>query len=932
MTNVRHIKISSNFILFLFVGLVGSGCEWGFNEQDAMHDATSYQSKGDHNAAIIELKKVLKHNNSNKKARILLAKSYLDTGQGASAEKELGFAKKLGISMPDMVGLWGQALLLQKEYKKIFQVAPLTLARLPDQKAKLMLIHGYAHASLDNKAAAYELFKNVKDSGFLSVEANIALSRHAVSVRDTGLALKLIDEAIASDGDNAAAWLHKGQVFLARQDIANANNAFEKVIELSNKYRVLTQEFQALAYLTQIALSQKNLVLARKKVDLLIRAVPKHPLTMYLSALVDYQEKKYDSARISLEKVLVRAPNDLPSKLLLGAIHFANGSYEQANKHLSYFVENVPSHVQARKLLGAVRIKLGQHQDALEALKPIGEKSDDSQLLAMIGRAAILNNDPQQAEDYYRRARKSNPENQLLKRALARIYLSRGSIDDAIKELESISGKDKSQANKMLVYAHIRKNDFNAARKLAKDMLEEDKPNPGNYSIAGIVELAAGERLAARNYFEKSQKLDAGHLPGLLSLARMDFEDGNLDSAKSRYKKVLQIEDKNLNAMMGLSALAGRENNTDAALKWLMQAKEKNPAALAPRMVLSQYYLKTNQAERVVALLSEVAKSARDKLTVMPLLITAQLSSGQKNEALSTAKDLVNTAPKAPLAHLHMARVQQALGDVLGSEKSLLKALQLKPDFLPANIAMASLNVRQGKYSSALKIATWIKQKYPKQVVGFMLEGEIYLAQEQFAKAVKILIQAHKRAPASVTARKLARAYLGAGKTNDAIDVLEQWIKSNPQDTSARLDLALYYEKTKQVMKARGHYHVILDQRPDNIAVLNNIALSYLDLDKTKALQYAERAYKLKPDIAPIEDTLGWVLHKNGDNKRAIDLLASAARKSENPTIHYHYAVVLTEADSKELARQVLAKVFASKTVEFPEKIVAKQLLGSLSK
>jgi len=931
MATWNRKNVIRNYFLLLLLGLLGPGCEWGFNEQDALRDAALYQSNGDHNTAIIELKKVIKHNTSNKQARLMLAKSYIKTGQGTSAEKELGFAKKLGVSMSDIADLWGEALLLQKEYQKIFQDTPLTLAKLPDQKAKLMLVHGYAYAALDNKTAAYELFKSVKDSGFLSIEANIALSRHAMSVRDTALALKLIDEAIAADGDNATAWLHKGQVYLAKQDMINATDAFEKVIELSNKQSVISQEFQARVYLTQLAISQKNIVLARQKVDLLVKTVPEHPLSLYLSALVDYQEKNYDSARVSLEKLLIQTPNDLHSKLLLGAIHYAQGSYEQANKHLSYFVDNVPTHVQARKLLGAVHIKLGQHQDALDTLKSIGKKSDDSQLLAMIGSAAILNNDPQQAEDYYRRAKKSNPENQLLKRELANIYLRRGSIDDAIKELESISGKGKSQANKVLVYAHIRKNDFNTARKLAKDMLEEDKLNPGNYSIAGIVELAAGERLAARNYFEQSQKLDAGHLPGLLSLARMDFEDGDLESAKSRYKKVLRIEDKNLNAMMGLSALAGRENNTDAALKWLMQAKEKNPAALAPRMVLSQYYLKTNQAVRAVALLSEVVKSTRNKLTVMPLLITAQLSSGQKNEALSTAKDLVKTAPKAPLAHLHMARVQQALGDVPGSEKSLQKALQLKRDFLPANIAMASLNVRQGKYSSALQIATRIKQKYPKRAVGFKLEGEIYFAQKQFTKAIKSLVQAHKIAPASVTVRKLALAYQQVGKKNDAAGVLEKWLNTNPQDNSARLALALHYEKSLQAVKARKHYHAILEKAPDNVAALNNIALSYLESDKAKAKQYAERAYKLKPDIAPIVDTLGWVVYKNGDNNRARDLLARAASESQNPSIHYHYAVVLNVTGSKEQARRVLNKLFSRNSLEFPEKILAKQLLDTIT-
>lgn len=932
MAIFRRIKIIGNFALFLFVGLVGSGCEWGFNEQDTMRNATSYQSTGEHNSAIIELKKVLKHNVSNKQARLMIAKSYLDTGQAASAEKELNFARKLGVSMSSMAELWGRVLLLQKKYNKIFQDVPLVLATTPENKAKLMLVHGYAYAALDNKSAAYELFNSVKDSGFLSVEANIALSRHAMSIKDTGLALKLIDAAIASDGANVTAWLHKGQIYLTKQDMAKANNAFEKVIESSNKHRVSMQEFQARVYLTKIALTQKNMMLARKKVNLLVKAVPKHPLSLYLSALVDYQEKKYDSARTSLETLLTLTPNDLRSKLLLGAIYFAKGSYEQANKHLSYFVENVPTHVHARKLLGAVRIKLGQHQDAMDTLLAAGDLSGDSQLLAMIGRAAVLNNDLQKAEKFYKRARASNPENQSLKNELANIYLKRGSVDQAIKELESITGERKSQTKAMLVYAHLRKRDITSAREVVKDILRTEADKPVSYSLAGLVERTAGERLKARKYFNQAVKLDPGYVPGLLSLARMDFEEDILDSAKLRYKKILELDSKNVSAMMGLSALASRNNNTEDAIKWLLQAKETKPNALTPRIVLSRYYLKTGQAIQAVALLSDLVQNNKDNYAVLPLFIDAQLSAGQARQALLTAQQLLKIRPKAPIAYLQMAKVQQALGNAQESEKSLRKALKIKPDYLQANIAMATLMVKRGDYKVAHQIASQIKKKLPKQAAGFMLEGEIYLKQKQFRRAIKTFSMLHKQHPSSGAVRKLSLAYREAGKLSDAVRVLEHWINAKPQDTSVRLDLALNYEGTKQLAhKARAQYAAILEQSPDNVAALNNISLSYIDTDTSKALEYAERAYQLKPDIAAVADTLGWILLKTGDTHRAVALLAGAAEKSQNPSIHFHYAVALHKTNSLDAARMVLDKVLAT-AAEFPEKRQAKQLVRTISR
>ncbi len=916
-------------VIFVLMGLFGSGCEWRFDEENSMSNAASHQADGDHSTAIIELKKILKHNASNKQARLMLAKSYLDTGQSALVEKELNYAKKLGVPMKDMAALWGQSLLLQKKYKRIFQDVPLTLVTLPEEKAKLMLIHGYAYAALREKAMARELFQKIKEGGLSTVDANIALSRLAMSDKNPELALKLIDEVIAAENNNTSAWLQKGQILSAQQDMDNASEAFKKVIEHSSKSRVLMQEFQARVFLTQIALTQKKLELARKNVDLLIKAVPTHPLSLYLSALVDYQEKKYDSAKNSLEMVIAQKPDDLRSKFLLGAIHYAKGSYEQANKYLSYFVENVPTHLHARKLLGAVRLKLGQPQGALDALMPIGETSEDSALLSMIGRAAILNNNPQQAEEFYKRATASNPTNQLLKKELANLYLSRGSIDEAIKELQDISGKDSQHAKQMLVYAHLRKQDFIMARKQITQIFNSGEATSKDYSLAGIVELAAGERLMARKYFEKALKLDSKHLPGLLSLARMDFEDGNLTSAKDGFTQVLKIDDKNVNAMMGLSALAGRENNADDALKWLLQAKEKNPQAMAPRIVLSRFYLKSGQPDRAIALLNESTNSEKNKITVMPLLISAQLNAGRKKQALSSAKEFLNMSPKSPIAHLHMARVKNALGDMQEAENALEKALRIKPDFLQARLAMASLKIKQGQYDSALLMTKQIKAKFPKQAAGLMLEGDIYLHQKQFTKAVKIFSEAYKKNPALEIVRKLSLAYRGAGKNDDAVRVLEQWVLAHPNDTSIRLDLALNYDKEKQPKKARLQYLAILEQFPDHIAALNNISLSYVGMDNSKALQYAEKAYKLKPDSVYIADTLAWVLLTNGDTERSISILSDVTKKSDNPSIHYHYAVGLNKIGSEAKAKVVLKPILDS-AVDFPERELAMQLFGTL--
>src|SRR3569833_4640758 len=67
-----------------------------------LDDAKRYQENGEHRSAIIQFKNALQQDANNRDARMLLAQSYLQIGDGASAEKELQRAQELGAS-PDQV-------------------------------------------------------------------------------------------------------------------------------------------------------------------------------------------------------------------------------------------------------------------------------------------------------------------------------------------------------------------------------------------------------------------------------------------------------------------------------------------------------------------------------------------------------------------------------------------------------------------------------------------------------------------------------------------------------------------------------------------------------------------------------------------------------------------------------------------------------------
>ena len=86
-----------------------------------VRDARQYLEKGELNAAVIQLKNALQRDPNNAQARLLLGKSHLDMGDGASAEKELERARELGVEADVVLPLLGKAWLLMNRPERVLE-------------------------------------------------------------------------------------------------------------------------------------------------------------------------------------------------------------------------------------------------------------------------------------------------------------------------------------------------------------------------------------------------------------------------------------------------------------------------------------------------------------------------------------------------------------------------------------------------------------------------------------------------------------------------------------------------------------------------------------------------------------------------------------------------------------------------------------------
>jgi putative PEP-CTERM system TPR-repeat lipoprotein len=204
------------------------------------------------------------------------------------------------------------------------------------------------------------------------------------------------------------------------------------------------------------------------------------------------------------------------------------------------------------------------------------------------------------------------------------------------------------------------------------------------------------------------------------------------------------------------------------------------------------------------------------------------------------------------------------------------------------------------------------------------------MAQKKFSEAITAYETAYSISKNSVLVTKLHAAYTQAGKPDEAESRLAQWLKTRPEDFYARLYAAEVHLASGDFKRAMEQYEWLRQRQPDHVQVLNNLAWVYQQLKDPRALETAERAYKLRPENAASADTLGWILVEQGDTARGLELLQKASAAAPRvPEIRYHLALAWVKAGDKAKARSELQQLVET-NAKFGEQAQAAKLLAEL--
>lgn len=915
-------KTISCLSLALILGACG-----GDSPEKLISSSKEYLAKKDAKAAIIQLKNALQQNPNLADARFLLGSALLDSGDLEGAELELRKALSLKYSTDAVIPELARAMLGMNQSQKLIDEFDKVVLSSPAAQASLKTTLSAAYSNQGNAERAKELLTEALSNSPEYAPAVIADIRSDLAGRNMETARAKLDSLLSKNPTNPEGLVLKGGLLSLAGDAAGALALFQKAIETNPAF------LPAYSAAINAQLQADKLDDAAKQLQALQKVAPKNPGTYFLEAQLNYQRKDFKTARESAQKLLRMASNDPGSLQLAGAIEYQLGSYLQAETYLSKALQIAPKMLLARRLLAASHLRAGQPAKALETLQPImGSIDKDSALLTLAGEASLQNGDSAKAADYFAKASKLDPDNAGKKTSLALAHLAQGNAGTAFLELENISTSDKGiSADLALISAHLRNNQVDKALAAIDVLIKKQPENPNSYNLKARALLAKNEIGAARQSFEKALSISPTFFPATASLASLDMQAKKPDDARMRFEKVVAADPKNTQALLALAELKAAMGGTPDEISSLIgKAISANPVDPVSRLALIRFYLGSQDNKKALTAANDAAAAISDKPEILEALGKVQRLSGDFNQAITTFGKLVALQPVSPLPFMLVADAQFANKNKDEGIKSLKKALEIKPDFLDAQLALAKVAIENKNQKEALEIAATIQKQKPTEAAGYLLEGDVHAKEKAWSKAIGAYRNGLRQVASPELAIKLHGVLLSSDNPSEAEKHVNFWLKDHPKDIAFRTYLGDVANSRANYAQAVSYYQSVLAVEPNNALVLNNIAWALGQAKSPKAMEYAEKANQIAPNQPAFMDTLAMLLANSGQTDKSIDMLHAALKLAPQASaVRLNLAKVLIASGKKAEARIELETI-AKVGDKFNQQAEVSQLLKTL--
>ena len=572
------------------------------------------------------------------------------------------------------------------------------------------------------------------------------------------------------------------------------------------------------------------------------------------------------------------------------------------------------------------------------------------------------------AIEEYRLAIDADPTSEYLTSGLAELYAKTGRIRDAVLEAQDILKKDPNnlEAHKLLGRIYLRSlgdvqsgSGSDSVLKLAIEQYEEiikiEPDNVDDHLLLGRLYRLNNDLRKAESEFKTAVKLQPDSEEAVTTLAYLYNEEGDSaraaealsavpDAARSAklysalgytyeqrkeykqaitaYRKAIELDRDNLDAIRGLAQNLLNDGQTDAALEQYKIIAESNPEDAQTYLRMAEIYRRNGKFDLALENLKKAESMVQDSMEVPYNIAAVYQAQGRYDEAVEILQDLVKKTDKPDNSYSQSEKNNRAvflerLGTVYRDNNNEQLALETFRKMLP----LGDDNAERGY----------------QQII------DTYQEAKQWQKAADAAKEATQKLPNDRGLKMVYAAQLAdTGQPDAGLTQVKSLLNGTPQDREVYINLAQMnsrlkrwpeaeaaldkaaqlstkdedkeyveflrgstYERQKKYEQAEEVFRKILATDPQNAAVLNY--LGYMLADRgtklDEALIMIKKAVELEPANGAYLDSLGWAYFKLGKYELAEDNLMKASQHmGMDPTVQDHLGDLYQKTGRLKLA------------------------------
>jgi putative PEP-CTERM system TPR-repeat lipoprotein len=489
-------------------------------------------------------------------------------------------------------------------------------------------------------------------------------------------------------------------------------------------------------------------------------------------------------------------------------------------------------------------------------------KIDDKQSLTwvMVGDLERFKNNAQGALAAYTNALKLDPNNLSALEQRITINLSVGQVEPARKDLDHLMGlAPKSVAASYLqALFNFRQAKYSEARDALQGVFKITDNHAPSILLAGATAYALGSYQQAESYLNRFLGSYPGNVYARKVLAEVQIKQNNPDRALETLLPLLSSDTKDAQVL----ALAGevylRNKDYNKAMGYLDRASELDPKNATVKTSLAAGHLAEGESDKALAELEQAASLSEKAGQADLALVVLHLKDKEYDKALQAIANLEKKLPNNPVTQNLRAVALLGKQDRTGARKALEQALVIQPNFFPAAVNLARIDVADNKPDAARKRFEAILDKDKNNIQAMMALADLAAFEKKESDYVSWLEKAVKADPKAIKPRAaLTRYYLAKKENQKALTLANEAVNNNPGSLDALNLLGATQMATGDKAASITTFTRMTQKAPQSPGNLLKLALAQIANKQIgKARVNLQQAIHLKPDFLQAQDTL----------------------------------------------------------------------------